>query len=133
MTSNSRAQPSVAYLRSKLYAARETRPRIVTTPVRFDSKNQYPLAEGMLDDSRTQPYIHDCCITVYEGNFVYRYRAFFKRHCLLPVNSAIEGIGSNCVAPFRGDILVMRVSMRDNAYVHFRERDSALANFLVKE
>ena len=119
--------------RSKLYSVRDVRPRTVMTPVRFDSSNQYPFAEGMLDDSRTQAYVHDCTVDVREGLFVYRYRVFFKRHCLLSVNSTIQSISQNCITPFRGDILVMRVSMRNNSYIHFRERDPILANFLVKE
>ena len=122
------------YLRSRLYAAHNTRSYMVTTPVRFDKTSQYPLVEGMLDQSRLQPYIHDCLITVYEGPYKYNYRIFFKKHCLLNINKAIKQIGDDGDAQFRGDILIMRISTRNSSsYVNFRERDVLLANFLVKE
>ena len=121
------------HLRSKLYSTKDICPRNVLTPVRFDNKKQYLFAEGMLDDSKTQAYVHDCTVHVCEGPYVYRYRVFFKRHSLLDVNATIASIAQNSVAPFRGDILVMRLSIKNDTYVHLRERDTILANFLVKE
>ena len=87
----------------------------------------------MFDESKIQPYIHDCIVTVYEGKFIYRYRLFFKRHCLLSSNATVKKISHEHVQEFRGDILVMRLSMKNDFYVHLRERDLILANFTVTE
>ena len=105
----------------------------MATPVRFTNDMQYPLAEAMLDQSKIQPYIHDCVITVHEGAYIYKYRIFFKRHCFLSLNPTITQNSNSEVAPFRGDILVMRVSTKNSFCVNFRERDTILADFLVKE
>ena len=121
------------HLRSKLYSTKDICPRNVLTPVHFDNKKQYPFAEGMLDDSKTQAYVHDCTVHVCEGPYVYRYRVFFKRHSLLDVNATIASIAQNSVAPFRRDILVMQLSIKNDTYVHLCKQDTILANFLVKE
>ena len=116
------------HLRSKLYSTKDICPRNVLTPVRFNNKKRYRFAEGMLDDSKTQAYVHNCTVHVCEGPYVYQYRVFFKRHSLLDVNATIAS-----VAPFHGDILVMQLSIKNDTYVHLRKQDTILANFLVKE
>lgn len=92
--------------------------------------SQYPVLEGILDGTRTQAYIHDCLIRVYEGNHTYQFRIFFKRHSFLPANRSILH-GSQGHA-FRGDALVMRVGAHDcHSVVNMRERNTILSDYAI--
>lgn len=125
-------------LRSRLFIARDKRPRIVSTPVRNSSylghDQHYPLIECMLDDAKLQSYVHDCKVTVQEGVNTYGYHVFFKRHCRLVSNLSLQDVENNDTAlNFRGDMLVMRLSITGNKYVNLRGRDVILTNFIAKE
>jgi hypothetical protein len=76
-----------------------------------------------------QPFIHDCSITVQEVNQAHTFRVFCKNHQRLPTNKAIKAIAP--ISQWKGDIVVMRSGKRGHV-VNMRNRDAALADFVVK-
>ena len=124
-------------IRGRLYSARCYKPQQVAVQTRADSKNmanRYPHPECLLDDAAVQPYIHNCDVHVHEGNHMYSFIMFFKRHCRLGFNNAILPIRGSTRARFRGDILVMRLSVRNaKGVVNMRERDSILSDWVINK
>ncbi|KAF8135411.1 hypothetical protein EV363DRAFT_1159366 [Boletus edulis] len=89
---------------------------------------RFPVAESLFQDSSVQPYIHNCEVTVLDGQHVHRFRVFFKRHRHLPWNPSL----SDCNHIFRGDVVVMRVGKGPlQAVVNMRARDSEVADYMI--
>jgi hypothetical protein len=114
---------------ARLYASSSRHPVYAEIQTQESGTNRFPQLEGVLADLRTQPFIHDCPITIYEANHIYTFRLFCKNHRLLPVNGAIRQIAAH--SQWKGDILIMR-SGKKRAVVNMRSRDAALADFAVK-
>ncbi|KAI6102802.1 hypothetical protein F5141DRAFT_963843, partial [Pisolithus sp. B1] len=87
--------------------------------------NQFPIAESLFQESCLQPYIHNCEVTVIEGQHTYCFHVFFKQHCCLHQNLLLSRDNSE----FRGDAVIMRVGTR--SVVNMRPRDAALADYMV--
>lgn len=117
-------------IRARVYCPSH-RPRQVLVPTRCSLPARsvgprYPYAESILDDSRIQPYVHDCLVTVKEFGRTYRYRVFYKVHTKLRKNNSLMGL--------RGSMFVMRAAaLEHRSVVNMREHDAALADFLVKK
>jgi len=90
------------------------------------SAQRFPVPEGLLQDARLQPYVHDCQITVHEGRHTYRFCIFFKRHCRLQPNPLLSAVGSQ----FRGDAVVMRLGGASSV-INMRGRDVAVADYMM--
>ena len=87
---------------------------------------RYPITESVMDRATTQAYIHDCFVNVIEGRQAHRFRVFFKRHHHLPASKSL--------APFRGDVLVMRAGvLRPLSVVNMREWDVIVSDFMVSK
>lgn len=128
-------------IRSRWYPANpptlNKRPRqigvVVRQPNPGSPKDRYVFAEGHLGHARLQPYVHDCKATVREGPHIYKYRVFFKRHCRLPLSVCLTTLLGNQGPPvLRSDVVVVRLGEED-APVNMRDRDSIVADWLVKE
>lgn len=85
---------------------------------------RFPFLESVMNDQRTQPYIHDCLVEVLEGRAKHFFRVFFKNHLFLPLNKCGD---------FRGDAVIMRVGKHSPAaVVNMREKDIYLADFIMR-
>lgn len=91
-----------------------------------------PFPENHFGESSIQPYIHNCLVTVYEGIHEYRFMVFFKRHVLLRKNGCLSMLLQGPVSHLKGDVVVMRVGSFA-AYVNMRDRDTILADWLIKK
>lgn len=106
-------------------------PRQVLVPTRCSLPAKlmgprYPYAESVLADSKIQPYVHDCFVTVTESRNTYRFRVFYKIHTKLRQNRFLSGL--------HGSMFVMRAAaLEHHSVVNMRERDVILADFLVKK
>jgi hypothetical protein len=84
---------------------------------------------------KVQPYIHNRSIIVKDGDDLYRFVVFFKRHCRLPLNDAISGNKNQ----LRGDVVVLRASVLVRPkymgwwYVNMRTRDGAIVDFAMEQ
>ena len=118
-------------IRCRLYSTARTRPMPVVVCARSDrtqAANRYPYIESLFEDSRVQPYIHNCIVRVHEGSITHQFMVFFKRHCHLPVNDLVSCRG--CI--FRGDVVVTRVAVRNvRSVVNMRGRDALLADCVM--
>jgi hypothetical protein len=90
---------------------------------------RYPYAENYMQHSQTQPYIHNCIVTLHEGINTYKFMVFFKNHQRLPRNNCLA-VFSRC-SNLRGDVLVMRIGTKFS-YVNMRERDTVLADWFMR-
>ena len=90
------------------------------------SAQHFPVPEGLLQDTRLQPYVHDCQITVHEGQHTYRFCIFFKCHCCLQPNPLLSAVGSQ----FRGDAVVMRLG-GTSSVINMQGRDVAVADYMM--
>ena len=87
---------------------------------------RYPIAESVMDCPATQAYVHDCLVKVVEGRQVHRFRVYFKRHRYLPT--------SRSLAPFRGDVVVMRAGViHPLSVVNMRGRDVTVSDFMISK
>ncbi|KAF9470788.1 hypothetical protein BDN70DRAFT_648252 [Pholiota conissans] len=128
-------------LRSRLYPAEplstSTRlhPRQINVATRQPNSRavnqRYPFPENHIGGSSTQPWVHNCLVTVREGRNTYQYMVFFKRHCLLKSNQTLSALVGK---PSRlcSDAVVMRIGVKA-AYVNMRDRDTILADWLMKK
>jgi hypothetical protein len=57
---------------------------------------------------------------------------FFKQHVLLRENKCLSMLLRGPVSPLKGDVLVMRVGSFA-AYINMRDRDTILADWLIKK
>ena len=87
----------------------------------------FPFADSLFQDTRVQPYIHSCFITVYEGRHIYRFCIFFKWHCCLPLNLLLGGTEND----FHGDAVVMRVRADHRLVVNMQGRDVSIADYMM--
>ena len=90
-----------------------------------------PFPENHLAEFATQPYIHNCLVTVHESVHEYRFMVFFKRHVLLRKNKCLPTLLQGSVSILQGDVLVMRLGSVA-AYVNMRDRDTILADWLMR-
>lgn len=117
-------------IRARVYHP-NNRPRQVLVPTRCSLPAKlvgprYPYAESILDDSKIQPYVHDCLVTVTEFGKKYRFRVFYKIHARLRQNRFLLDL--------RGSMFVMRAAaLEHHSVVNMRERDVILSDFLVKK
>jgi hypothetical protein len=122
-------QTRIIHLRGRLYSVARSRPVQVSIPTRCAAQNsrRYPYIEALFDGAAIQPYIHDCTVTIHEGQQTHHFVAFFKRHCRLTRNRSFAS-----TANFRGDCVVIRRSARnERSVVNMRGRDTALADWMV--
>ncbi|KAL4255932.1 hypothetical protein AB1N83_014448 [Pleurotus pulmonarius] len=119
-------------LRCRFYASHGSKPIFTSLGARCDcGGSRYAYLESLLDDAALQPYVHDCLLTVKERNRLHRFRIFFKRHTLLPLNGAVQSLGT---AAFKGDVVIARVAVRDEvSLVNMRARDGILADFAMRK
>jgi hypothetical protein len=126
-------QISEVKLRSRLYSTNDFKARQVLVTSRQDNGLfpgvRYPYAENCMKNSQTQPYIHNCVVTVHEGTHVYKFMVFFKNHQHLPRNNCLSTLSK--FSNLRGDVLVMRIGVKFS-YVNMRERDTVLADWFMK-
>jgi hypothetical protein len=116
-------------IRARLYASLLQLPKRANIQTHESGANRFPLLEGVLSGLHTQPFIHDCAVTVYELSQAHTFRVFCKNHQFLPTNKPIKIMEpSSC---WRGDLVVMR-SGKKGQVVNMRGRDAALADFLVR-
>jgi len=121
------------YIRSRLYSSERCKPILVKVPTRCtypasQGGPRFPFAESVLSGGKIQPYVHDCVVTVYEGQQTHRFRVFFKRHQRLPANRSLPN-----GTPFRGEIVIMRVGALDQlSVVNMRGRDTVVSDYTVK-
>ncbi|KAI6104687.1 hypothetical protein EDD17DRAFT_1466019, partial [Pisolithus thermaeus] len=96
-------------LQCRLYSTSCSRPRQAEMLTRCAAMSHgsphFPMAEMLLQDATLQPYVHNCQVTVHEGQHTHNYCIFFKQHCQLQVNTLLSGDGE-----FQGDVMVMRIS-----------------------
>ncbi|KAK7448104.1 hypothetical protein VKT23_013862 [Stygiomarasmius scandens] len=96
-------------VQTRLYPANSWNALTVSTYFHENTSHpgrRYLLALGTLADARTQPYIHDVVVTITYRNKTYKFRVFFKRHKLLPINQAIRRLSRVSV---EGDVLLAAV------------------------
>jgi len=123
-------------LRARLYSAMRPIPRQVLVNSRQANYKAHhtrsPFPENHLSDFATQPYIHNCAVTVYEGANKYQFMVFFKRHILLRSSRCLHALLRGHRAILKGDAIVMRMGSLA-AYVNMRERDTIIADWLMKQ
>jgi hypothetical protein len=85
--------------------------------------------ENYFVEATTQPYVHDCMVTVHDDKQLHRFKVYFKWHVYLALNPAIPSKGRSS---FRGDVMVMRVGT-NGAVVNLRAGDTSLADYVVRE
>lgn len=89
---------------------------------------RFPVAESLFQDSRLQPYVHNCEVTVVEGCHTYHFCVFFKWHCHLRRNMLVSSESNE----FWGDAVVMRLGMGPQRVVNMRSRDMAIADYMIR-
>ncbi|KAH7872422.1 uncharacterized protein C8R40DRAFT_1052363, partial [Lentinula edodes] len=65
---------------------------------------RFVLASDELSHPRTQSYVHDTIVSISHLGKRYKFRLFYKRHKLLPVNQAIQHLAD---VSLEGDVLVL--------------------------
>ena len=121
------------HLKCRLYSSSWPQPHQVTMLTRCTNVSRmarrFPVAESLLQDFCLQPYIHNCAVSVVEGQQTYQFCVFFKRHCRLRQNLLLSGDDSG----FRGNAVVMRVGVGPlQAVVNMRSRDAAITDYMMK-
>jgi hypothetical protein len=110
-------------------------PRSIYVSVRFEqteSTQRYPIAEAVLDGAATQPYIHDCKVTIREGIRRHQFMVFFKNHSHLPTNAFFEGLEVEGVGRrLNGDIVIMRVGQKATVVNMRGKKDARRANWII--
>lgn len=128
-------------LRSRLYPANPSthlRPRQILVaarqPCHLTPDLRYPFVDNHVGGQRTQPWLHNCEVTVYEGEgereAVFVFMIFFRRHCTFTPNRCLEVLSSQRPV-LSSDAVVMRVGKKAN-YVNMGGRDSILADWVMK-
>jgi hypothetical protein len=93
--------------------------------------HRYPIPEAHIGDASCQPWVHDCVVTVQEGCHKYRFAVFFKRHCRLAPNKCLKEL-LHRTPRLQSDAVVMRLGKGKHAYLNMRERDTLLADWVMK-
>jgi|SRR5277367_5327161 len=113
---------------------KHTKPRQVAIPTRQLTSmgfGRHPFPEAHIGDAGCQPWIHNCQVAVKEGPHRYRFMVFFKRHRHLAVNKCLKDM--ICQTPrLRSDVVVMRLGKEKEEYLNMRERDTLLADWLMR-
>ncbi|THV00403.1 hypothetical protein K435DRAFT_854751 [Dendrothele bispora CBS 962.96] len=105
------ASPVSKRIRARLYPADRQVPLSVSSYYRGDPTQRYVLALDTLSGAKTQPYVHDVVVSVTYRRKAYKFRVFFKRHKLLPINQAVRQLAGIDV---EGDVLVVAVGKKVN-------------------
>ncbi|KAF5328327.1 hypothetical protein D9619_013351 [Psilocybe cf. subviscida] len=138
---------SSVHLQARLFASRAKRPiytRVHTfVPSRIQSRRpransarlpqaevshlvaRYPWVEQLNEDAHIQSRIHDCRLTVREGDKTHSFKVFYQNHAHLPLNHNLGHL-------WRGDITVMRLGT-EGEVVNLRKDDRARVDWLVTE
>lgn len=118
--------------RSYPFASRKPRSiNILTRCCDLFWPRRYPFAEIAFDGAATQPYIHDCTITLFEGAQTHYFCVFFKRHAKFPINKCTPELEA---ASFHGEAVVTKTSRSwHRAHVNMRGRDAQLSDFVMKK
>ena len=123
-------------LRARLYPAWNSWPRQVLVNSRQASfrthRTRYPFPENHLGENTIQPYVHNCIVTVYEAGHKYQFMVFFKRHAYLKESRSLLALLQGCPMLLKGDAIVMRMGSLAS-YVNMRDRDTILADWLMKQ
>jgi len=120
-------------LRARLYDG-DQKPRsvLVATRCKLAPKYvgpRYPYAESILAESRIQPYIHDCIITIQEHRRTHYFRVFYKRHTRLRTNNFLPTENNH---DMRGSVFVMRVAaLEPSSVVNMRGGDARLSDWMI--
>lgn len=119
MTNMFFVQTVVKPFRARLYPVHGASPKAVFAHYRENLPRpacgtRFVLASDLMSNPQTQPYTHDLVLTTRYQRTVYKFRVFFKRHKLLPVNQSIQSMGGGRI---EGDLLVVacgrKVSVRN--------------------
>ena len=121
-------------LRAHLYSIQKGKPTQVFVPTRclFPARQigpWYPFTDSVLDTPQLQPYVHDCCVRIHEGNQTHQLRVFFKRHRRLQYNNSLPFMRRRIVA--QGDFVVMRVGVYPSSVVNMRGHDPQISDWVI--
>ncbi|KJA14386.1 hypothetical protein HYPSUDRAFT_208734 [Hypholoma sublateritium FD-334 SS-4] len=133
--SPSQTKKSTLFIRARVYASNQTRPSWRFVPTQSPPKRQaqldrgkknlrYPWVEGLFNDRRLQPYIHDTIITVSRNGSEHKFVVFCQNHRYLPSNATVGG-------RWRGNIVVMKIGTGDNGVVNMPLQDSLLIDDVI--
>lgn len=116
-------------LRCRFYGAVDQRPKLLHLR---QPKNQYHFSQTITDGPNIA--MHNCLVSVVDGQHTYQYQVFFRRNARLQKNQAILTLLKGVRRPtkIRGNIIVMRIGTR-SSLVNMRERDTILADWVIKE
>lgn len=120
-------------LRARLYDGdRKPCPVLVTTRCELAPKYVGPrdaLAESVLAESRIQPYVHDCFVTIQDDRRTHYFRVYLKRHAHLRTN---EYLPQENDFDLHGALFVMRsAAMEPSSVVNMRGGDARLSDWLI--
>ncbi len=92
-------------MRARIYRADDLEAQPIQVFYREDPRRphrgRYILAADELSHPKTQSYVHDSIVTIQYRRKTHTFRVFYKRHKLLPINRALQGL------EMEGDILVV--------------------------
>ena len=84
--------------------------------------------EGLFEDRFIQPFIHEAHVTLRDKGSKHQFLVFCQNHLHLSVNTSI-GRERN----WRGDIVVMRLGIKDPRVINMRTGDGARVDYMVKQ
>ncbi|KJA19402.1 hypothetical protein HYPSUDRAFT_204619 [Hypholoma sublateritium FD-334 SS-4] len=130
--SPSRTKKSTLFIRARCYSSSQTHPSWRFVPTQLPPKRQpqigrskknlrYPWVEGLFNNRRLQPYIHDTMITVNRNGSEHKFMVFCQNHRYLPSNATVGGC-------WRGDIVVMKIGTADSGVVNMPLQESLLVD-----
>ncbi|KAJ3897220.1 hypothetical protein F5879DRAFT_814131, partial [Lentinula edodes] len=118
-------------LRARIYRANNLSSQPIDVVYREDAQShRFVLASEELSHPKTQSYVHDTTVSISHLGKRYKFRLFFKRHKLLPVNQAIMRLAN---VSMEGDVLVLvcgsKVEIRNLRSDELRAADKAVRQF----
>ncbi|KAJ3885406.1 hypothetical protein GG344DRAFT_59283, partial [Lentinula edodes] len=118
-------------LRARIYRSNSLSSQPIDVIYREDSQgHRFVLASDELSHPRTQSYVHDTIVSISHLGKRYKFRLFYKRHKLLPVNQAIQHLAD---VSLEGDVLVLvcgtKVEIRNLRSNELRVAEKAVRQF----
>ncbi|KAJ3871271.1 hypothetical protein F5051DRAFT_341151, partial [Lentinula edodes] len=118
-------------LRARIYWSNSLSSQPIDVIYREDSQgHRFVLASDELSHPRTQSYVHDTIVSISHLGKRYKFRLFYKRHKLLPVNQAIQHLAD---VSLEGDVLVLvcgtKVEIRNLRSNELRAAEKAVRQF----
>nr|GAT43523.1 predicted protein [Mycena chlorophos] len=131
-SSRPRCQPSLRAatwkrVEGRAYLAAQAQSKRVWVDTKVDNiPNRYPHVDGIFDEaSDFQRHVHDIYVELIHGRRRDIFQIFFKRHVRLQPNGHVEDLA--------GDIIVMRISARDEkAVVNARRGDKVIMDYILE-